>query len=379
MPLAVRYGEKIAISPAGCREIIALLVLAVGSIVSIFYASTALPAPAQIPLIVVDTAEKSAVIKQVPLTGTVTSLTVAHLSSEVSGQVESVEVDVGDHVKKGDVLLQMDREIEELTLQAARAATEEARAQLADAKRRYESAKRLRKQNNISVDELENRKAQVNIAQAALQRQLAEQQRRQALVKRYTVRARFPGVISERVAEVGEWIEPGTPIMTLVAIDKLRVDFQVPQEFYPHINDDSEVSVTLDAIPGNKFAADIDAVVPVSDPSARTFLMRVLVNEKDVSMTPGMSAHGTLRLNTGRRGVVVSRDAILRYPDGRVTVWVVNQGTETTTVSEQPVKVGHSFDGKVAITEGLTSGAMVVVQGNESLQEGQTVLVQDKP
>ncbi|MGD8567625.1 MAG: efflux RND transporter periplasmic adaptor subunit [Gammaproteobacteria bacterium] len=377
MLLAFGYGEKIATSPAGCRGFVALLILPACYILSIFFGSAALAAPGRIPLVVVDTAEKSAVIKQVPLTGTVTSLTVAHLSSEVSGQVESVNVEVGDHVIKGDVLLQLDREIEELTLQAARAATEEARAQLADAKRRYQSAKRLRKQNNISVDELENRKAQVNIAQAALQRQLAEQQRQQALVKRYTVRAPFPGVISERKAEVGEWIDPGTPILTLIAIDNLRIDFQVPQEFYPHIDDDSDVTVTLDAIPGRKFAAHIDAVVPVSDPSARTFLMRVLINKKDVSMMPGMSAHGMLRLNTGRRGVVVSRDAILHYPDGRVTVWVVNQGTETTTVSEQPVKVGHSFDGKVAITEGLKSGTVVVVQGNESLQEGQTVLVQD--
>jgi multidrug efflux pump subunit AcrA (membrane-fusion protein) len=92
-----------------------------------------------------------------------------------------------------------------------------------------------------------------------------------------------------------------------------------------------------------------------------------------------MSAHGTLRLNTGRRGVVVSRDAILRYPDGRVTVWVVNQGSETTTVSEQPVTVGHSFDGKVSITRGLKAGTVVVVEGNEALQEGQTVLVQSNP
>lgn len=90
-----------------------------------------------------------------------------------------------------------------------------------------------------------------------------------------------------------------------------------------------------------------------------------------------MSVHGTLRLNTGRRGVVVSRDALLRYPDGRVTVWVVKLDSEVPKVYEQPVKVGHSFDGRVSIPEGLQSGAIVVVQGNESLQEGQIVQIHE--
>jgi RND family efflux transporter MFP subunit len=293
--------------------------------------------------------------------------------------VESIEVDIGDSVKRGSALLELDSEIEALNLRAARAATEEARAQLADAQRRFESAKRLRKQKTISQDEVDQREAEVNITKAVVERRLAEQQKQQARVERHAVKAPFAGVISDRMTDVGEWVEPGTPVLTLVAIDDLHVDFQVPQEFYPHIDDSSEVLVTLDAIPNRKFTAIIDAAVPVSDPNARTFLMRVTLDEKDLNITPGMSAHGTLRLNTGRRGVVVSRDAILRYPDGRVTVWVVNQGSETTTVSEQPVTVGHSFDGKVSITRGLKAGTVVVVEGNEALQEGQTVLVQSNP
>lgn len=327
------------------------------------------------PLVVVDEARTASVIKQVPLTGTVTSPKVGRLSSQVSGHVKAVNVEIGDRVKAGDVLLQLDREIEELTLQAQRAATQQARAELADAKRRFESARRLRKQNSISMDEIENREAEVKIREAALQRQLAEERRQQALVERHTVKAAFAGVISEKLTEIGEWIEPGNPILTLVAIDVLRIDFQVPQEFFIHIGQDSHVTATLDALPNSQFDARIDAVVPVSDPSARTFLMRVSLNEKDVRMTPGMSVHGTLRLNTGERGVVVSRDAILRYPDGRVTVWVVKQQGKTATVSEHPVTVGHSFDGRVSIPQGLQAGAVVVVQGNEALQEGQTVRI----
>jgi multidrug efflux pump subunit AcrA (membrane-fusion protein) len=100
------------------------------------------------------------------------------------------------------------------------------------------------------------------------------------------------------------------------------------------------------------------------------------VNAGDAQMTPGMSVHGKLRLTTGRQGVVVPRDAILRYPDGRVTVWVINPSSEPPTVSEKRVTTGQSFNGLVTIRNGIKSGDVIVVRGNESLQEGQQVRIQ---
>jgi membrane fusion protein (multidrug efflux system) len=150
----------------------------------------------------------------------------------------------------------------------------------------------------------------------------------------------------------------------------------VPQEFYSGINPQSTLSVTLDALPELEFDGTIDAVVPVSDPSSRTFLIHVKVDSGDARLTPGMSVHGKLNLTTGRQGVVISRDAILRYPDGRVTVWVINPDSEPPTVSEKRVTTGHSFDGLITIREGVRAGDVIVVRGNEFLQEGQQVLIQ---
>lgn len=338
-------------------------------------ASQSFAASARAPLVVIDQARSETVIKQVPLTGTVTSPKLARLSAQVSGRVRSVKVDIGDAVRKGGVVLQIDPEIEQLNLDAARSATRESREQLADAQRRYESAKRLRKQNNISIDELEQREAAVKIADAVLQRKIAEANRQQALVKRHTLLAPFSGVVSEKLTEAGEWVDPGMAVVTLVAINELKIDFQVPQEFYTNIDNQSRITVTLDALGNEEFKGKIEAIVPVSDPESRTFLMRVSLVESEVSMTPGMSVHGTLALSSGKTGVVVSRDALLRYPDGRVTVWTVKQDGNVATVSEQLVKVGHSFNGQVSIKEGLKAGSVVVVQGNESLQEGQTVRI----
>ena len=328
------------------------------------------------PLVVVSTALTDTVIKQVPLTGTVTSARVAQLSAEVSGLVRQVNVEVGDRVETGAALLELDREIEQLTLAALQASTRQASAELADAKRRYEDAGVLRKQKSISENELRLLEAEVEVDGAMLKQQQAGERRQQARVERHTLRAPFSGVISDRQAETGEWIQPGDAVLTLVAVDSLRIEFRVPQEFFNRINPQSVLSVTLDALPERVFDASIDTVVPVSDSSSRTFLVHATLNTSDVKMTPGMSVHGKLGLTTGREGVVVSRDAILRYPDGRVTVWVIDPGSEPPTVTEKRVTTGIGFDGQITIRDGIKAGDVVIVKGNEALQEGQQVRIQ---
>ena len=327
------------------------------------------------PPVVVGIAEQAALIDEVPLTGTVTSPRVAKLSAEVSGLVKSIRVEEGDRVEAGDVLLTLDPELDQLSLEAARAATEQAQHELADAKRRLVEAERLAPQKSIPVTALRSLEAEVRIDGSTLQRFTAEQRRHEARLRRRQVPAPFAGVIVRKMTETGEWIEPGDTVVELIATEGLRIDFQVPQRVFPKVTSDTEVRVHLDAFSQQTFNGKISAIVPVSDPSARTFLMRVTLDATDVAMTPGMSAHGVLRLRTGHEGIVVPRDALLRYPDGRVTVWVVNGDGDSPTVSEHRVQTGLGFDGRVAVLEGLEAGSRIVIEGNEVLQDGQTVTI----
>ena len=334
-----------------------------------------LQASANPPLVVVMTAQHDTVIEQVPLTGTITSAHVARLSTEVSGMVEKVNIEVGDQVDQGRALIELDRAIEQHTMEALQAATLQGQAELTDARRRLQDAKRLRKQKSLSENEMRLLEAEVEVDAATLKQKQAQEHRQQVRVERHTLRAPFSGVISERLTEIGEWIEPRTPVLTLVAVDDLRVEFHVPQEFYSQINRQTTVNISLDAIPDREFDGVVAAVVPVNDASSRTFLIHVRVNSGDARMTHGMSVKGRLHLPTGRQEVVISRDAIVRYPDGRATVWVVNSEHETPAVSEKRVTTGHSFDSMTSIREGVQAGDVVIVEGNESLKEGQQVRV----
>jgi multidrug efflux pump subunit AcrA (membrane-fusion protein) len=92
-------------------------------------------------------------------------------------------------------------------------------------------------------------------------------------------------------------------------------------------------------------------------------------------ITPGMSARAKLGIDALRNAVAISRDAVLRFPDGRVTVWIVDTDGDVPVVRERSVRTGLEFDGLVEISSGLVGGEVVVVRGNEALQEGQTVSI----
>ncbi len=317
--------------------------------------------------------EMASIIDTVRLSGTVASPRVARVSTSVAGLVETINVELGDAVAQGDPLVELDRALADQDLKQAQAATAEAEAELADARRRMRVAERLRERGNIPETEYDARAAQVQMAEAVVARRRAEEAHAAERLRRHRITAPFAGVVAHKAAEAGEWVAPGTAVVELVATTGLFVDFPVPQKYYPDLKLGTPITLRFDALPDRRFEARRVALVPVSDPTARTFTLRVRPVGEDIPLTPGMSARAELHLATGERGVVVSRDAVVRYPDGRTTVWVVEEGEDGLTVAERQVALGRAFAGRVHLRRGLDAGERVVVRGNESLRPGQRV------
>lgn len=328
------------------------------------------------PVAVADSREQP-IIRQERITGTLTSPHAANLSTQVAGLITALPVDAGDRVQRGDLLVELDAELAEHRLAAVNAEAERADAAMAEAQRLLREGQDLVKDNSIAKSELEARAAAAEIAAAEQAVAAAERRHQQARVARHRIEAPFAGVISRRHAERGEWVSPGTDVMGLVATEGLRFDFRVPQELYPLVTADTRVELRLTALPDTTFAGEVQAIVPVNDPTARTFLLRVLPADEasHPAMTPGMSVQGTLYLDSGRTNVTVPRDALLRHPDGRVSVWVLDRSGEVPQVQERQVTLGLAFGDRVEIREGLAAGMPVVVEGNEALEPGQTVRV----
>ncbi|MEM9056681.1 MAG: efflux RND transporter periplasmic adaptor subunit [Pseudomonadota bacterium] len=316
------------------------------------------------------------IVREVEVTGTVTSPRTAVLSTPVAGLVAELTVEEGYRAAAGEALMKLDAELAELALERARALVRQRETERADAVRRRDEAIAVGTERGIAASDIATLRAEVEADEAALTAARVAAREQQALVDRHTLRAPFAGVISERSAELGEWVSPGDAVLQLVATQGLRFDFRVTQELFGALAPGAPVAVSLDAVPGRAMTGRIDAIVPVSDANARTFLVRVLAPDGDAPpMTPGMSARGRLTLNTGEAGVVVPRDAIIRFPDGRITVWVIDTRDALPIVRERGVRTGLEFGDVIEVLAGVDAGDTVVTRGNEALQEGQSVEV----
>lgn len=311
--------------------------------------------------------------EEVALTGTLSAERRARLSPRVDGLVLEVRVDAGDEVAAGDVLLRLDPALDRQALSRARAGADEARAAVAEAQRLLAEARRLGERQVIARTQIDVRESELAQAQAALASSAAAQREQEEVVARHDLPAPFAGVVVERLTEAGEWVQRGTPVLTLVATDRVRLDLQAPQERFVDLDDDVRIVVLPDALPGVELDGQVQARVPVTDASARTFLLRVLVDDPEGRLLPGTSARARILLPPDDASVGVPRDALLRQPDGGFSVFVVEGDDDATVVRQRSVRVARDRGEMVAVSEGVADGERVVVRGNEALSDGQRV------
>jgi RND family efflux transporter MFP subunit len=298
----------------------------------------------------------------------------ARLSPRVDGLVARVLVDAGDRVEAGATLLELDAELAGLALRRARAGTAQARAQLEESRRLAEEAQRLAADRHIAQTEVATRQAAVTLADAALGAATAAEREQAELVGRHRLTAPFAGVVAERLTEAGEWVARGTPVLTLVATDKLRLDVQAPQERYAEVAEGAAVEVRPDARPELVLDGRVQAKVPVGDGSSRGFLVRILVDDVGEKLLPGSSASVRIDLPAAAgSSVLVPADALLRYPDGGNGVFVAVAADGALRAQQRRIEIGRELGGRIEVRSGVVAGEQVVVRGNEGLRDGQAV------
>ncbi|MGE8359952.1 efflux RND transporter periplasmic adaptor subunit [Pseudomonas sp.] len=325
--------------------------------------------------VAVERAEADVFGERLYLSGTLTAERQARLSTRADGLVAQVHVDAGDHVEAGQVLLELDPAIAHQALLRARAQATEAAAVVRETQRLVVEAQRLVDRRAIATTELAARTAAFDLARAAEESARASAREQEEIVARHELPAPFSGVLAEKLTEAGEWVQRGTPVLSLVAIDRVRLDLRVPQERFEQIDVDAQVRVFADALNGESLPARIGARVPVTDPGARTFLLRLLVDDPQERLLPGTSARAEISLSHTRQDTVsIGRDAILRQPDGNYSLYVVEGDGGQSVARRRFVRLLHEQDGRAVVTgEGVEEGEWVVIRGNEALTDGQPV------
>lgn len=306
-----------------------------------------------------------------PLSGSIKSARVARLSPRTEGLVAQVFVDAGSAVKQGQALLQLDDTLAVHELAQRQADALAARSIVAEKQRLLTEAQTLTAKQLFPETERAMRQAAVVEADATLTRALAAVAHQQEVVARHHLHAPFAGVIAAKQTETGEWVDVGAEVLTLVAQTQLWLDIQVPQERFQDVANASHIDIRADMLPQREFIGKVNALVPVGDHNARSFLVRLDISENADRLMPGTSATAIFHLAREHGSVVVPQDALVRHPDGQFSLFTV----QDNIAKRHAVNIGRSSASGIEILTPLPANAPVVIRGNENLQDKQVVTI----
>lgn len=286
----------------------------------------------------------------------VVSLNLAKLSAELSARIERIAVEPGQRIAKGAVVAELDCVDTRIAAQRAQAALESAQARHTLAQQQLQRSTELAAKNFISSDALDTKQTEVAVVAAEVRLAAAAQVAAQRDVGKCTVRSPYPAIVEARLAQVGEWASPGTPLVQLWDTSRLQLAVQVQVEDADSMKQAQPVFVSQ----GREVAVKLLRVSPALNPASRTREARFAFP----GTAPAPGSHGVLRWRDPR--AFVPADFLIRRNDV-LGVFVVREG------SARFVPLPDAQEGRPALAAPLDSDTRLVTDGRFTLQDGMAV------
>ncbi|MDH2238444.1 efflux RND transporter periplasmic adaptor subunit [Pigmentiphaga sp. GD03639] len=281
------------------------------------------------------------------------------LATEAGGRITRIAFESGQRVKAGQVLVQLNDAPEQ-------AEARRLEAQLRNAELQHARVLRLLEEDAATREQLDNARAARDMAQGELQRV-------QALIAQKTVRAPFDGVLGLRRVHAGQYLNVADPIASLVDAASLRANFSLDEQAVPRLRAGQPVEVLVDAYPGRRFRATINAIDPMISRS-RTVRVQATLPNPEGALKAGMYASVRVERQDGPASVLAVPETAVTYTAYGDTVFVVQDAPGKGLVAKRvAVKVGARHEGLVEIEEGLRESDRVVTSGQLKLNDGMPV------
>lgn len=294
------------------------------------------------------------------------------LGFRVGGKIASRLVDVGDVVRKGQVLMRLDPSDQRLSEQAAGDALSAARASHDQAVTDFKRFEDLFRRGFISAAEFDRHRTTLDVATARLSEARAQLDMARNQADYTTLHAQADGVVTLVDAEAGQVVGPGQPVVRVARPGQKEVAFSVPENQLDRVHSGVSVRVDLWALPGHAYAGRVREVSPVADPVTRTYLAKASITDADRQVQLGMTA--AVHVEEGESPSVIRLPTTALFQKGDDTaVWVVDPASSQVTL--RPVKVGRYAEDYITVVEGLEPGQMVVRAGVQKLFPNQKVRV----
>lgn len=310
-------------------------------------------------------------------TGTLEAWNKIDIIPDIAGKVAKIYVEVGDYVKKGQLLAELDTRSIRLQLKQAEAALEVAKANYEDAKRNMERMRKLLEKKAISTQQYEK----VKLAYDAAEAQLRQAQATVNLVKHNLevsiMKAPFSGIITSKNAEVGDVINPmmggfspTKGVLTLMDFSKIKVNLHVPQSDIGKIKKGQKAILKVDAYPDKRFQGYVHLVNLAADPVSKTFLVQVVFDNPDLLLKPGIFGEISIITETHSNTIVIPEKAVI----DEHYVFIVKNGK----AKKKNIEIGLRSEDELEIIKGVKEGEYVIVEGNYGLEDGASVRIEEE-
>jgi HlyD family secretion protein len=360
--------------------------------------------------IAVAVVQKASVPRAVDVVGTLAAVDQVTVSSEADGRVQKINADLGDRVRAGQVLIQLDDEKQRYALEQQQAALARALAQygapdpehlpdieqtpeakrtqadLAQATQSLDRANELFKRTLIPQQALDDARTAVETKKASYDASLHNARNLRASIRASQatmklagrqlrdaeIRAPFEGYVEKRLVNLGELVKAQMPVMAIVRLDPLKVIAEMPEKMGPWITDGRSVELRVDAYRDRTFAGKVTRISPAVNTATRAFPFEAVVPNPDAVLKPGTFAR--VHVESGKvDDVLTLPHAALQYRYGVNRVFVV-QGDR---LAVRELEVGERVGDRIEVTNGVKAGERVAITDVESLTDGARVAVTD--
>ena len=292
--------------------------------------------------------------EDIPQTETYTATVESDVKNNISPntplRIEKILVDVGDVVRKGQVLVTLDQ----TNLISTKLQTENAKIE-------FERMEALYKIGGISKSDYDKAKLLYD-TNATLAKQLAENAQLVAPVS---------GVVTARNYDNGDMYNGQTPVLTIEQTNVVKLNVNVSESYYKLLKKGMPATITLDAYEGEEFTGKVTIVSPSIDATTHTFKAEITINNKDQKVRPGMFARATINFGSKSHTVIPDVALVKQIGAGDRYVYVYKDGK----VSYNKVELGKHMGDKYEILSGVNAGDQVVIAGHSRLANGKEVEV----
>ena len=323
------------------------------------------------PKVLVKTVKKEYISETYIVTSRIAPFKSDTISVKSPGPIEEVYVEVGDVVKKGDVLLKIENDELEEDKNDKEGELSESLARLELEEKKLERLKALMKSPSFKRAEYED---QINIVKAAegnLIKITSQYNKAKIIYDDAILKAPYSGVISKRLVTKGNYVNTGTPVFELVNNEKFEIEANIPSDKISLLNKKKEAEIIFPD--GKILKSSFRSIVPKENPNTRTVIVRFkpLFNQKKSNFLINQNMNLKIFLKSKKPIKTIVKDALL-IKDGNTVVYVI----ENNIAKLKPIKIGMPYQDSIEVVDGLKEGEKIVTRGNERLRPNQKVQIE---